>query len=67
MEAAQTLPLLIAQPGTSDILDAMQVHRLRLAKAQGLSISHATLSKRITAPTSGYWVPPPQRNETFHL
>ena len=36
MEAAQTLPLLIEKPGTADILDAMKVHRIRLAKDQGL-------------------------------
>jgi hypothetical protein len=36
MEAAQTLPLLIDRPGTADILDAMKVHRIRLAKNQGL-------------------------------
>jgi hypothetical protein len=36
MEAAQTLPLLIEKPGTADILDAMKMHRIRLAKDQGL-------------------------------
>jgi hypothetical protein len=36
MEAAQTLPLLIENAGTADILDAMKVHRIRLAKDQGL-------------------------------
>lgn len=36
MEAEQTLPLLIEKPGTGDILDAMKVHRIRLAKDQGL-------------------------------
>jgi SAM-dependent methyltransferase len=36
MEAAQTLPLFIEVPGTADVLDAMKVHRIRLAKDQGL-------------------------------
>lgn len=36
MDAAQTLPLLIEKPGTADVLDAMKVHRIRLAKDQGL-------------------------------
>jgi hypothetical protein len=36
MEAAQTLPLPIEKPGANDILDAMKVHRMRLAKDQGL-------------------------------
>jgi len=36
MEAAQTLPLLIKAPATADLLDAMQVHRIRLAKEQGM-------------------------------
>ena len=35
-EAAQTLPLLIDQPAPADILDAMKLHRIRLAKDQGL-------------------------------
>lgn len=36
MEATQTLPLLIAAPGTTDLLDAMKLHRIRLARDQGL-------------------------------
>lgn len=36
LEAAQTLPLLVASPGTADIIDAMQMHRIRLSKDQGL-------------------------------
>ncbi len=36
LEAAQTLPLLIERPAAEDILDAMIVHRIRLAKDQGL-------------------------------
>ncbi len=36
LEAAQTLPLLVASPGTADIIDAMKVHRIRLSKDQGL-------------------------------
>lgn len=35
-EAAQTLPLLIERPRASDVIEAMQTHRLRLAKDQGL-------------------------------
>jgi SAM-dependent methyltransferase len=36
LEAAQTLPLLIESPAPADIIDAMKVHRIRLAKDQGL-------------------------------
>ncbi|PWF41782.1 hypothetical protein, partial [Massilia glaciei] len=36
LEAGQTLPLLIERPEPSDIIDAMKVHRIRLAKDQGL-------------------------------
>lgn len=36
LEAGQTLPLLITSPESSDIIDAMKVHRIRLAKDQGL-------------------------------
>lgn len=36
LEAAQTLPLLFERPAAADILDAMIVHRIRLAKDQGL-------------------------------
>ena len=36
MEAAQTLPLLIEEPGPHDILEAMKMHRIRLARDQGL-------------------------------
>jgi SAM-dependent methyltransferase len=36
MEAEQTLPLLMGTPGTGDVLDAMKMHRIRLAKDQGL-------------------------------
>lgn len=36
LEAAHTLPVLVASPGTSDVIDAMKLHRIRLAKDQGL-------------------------------
>jgi hypothetical protein len=36
LEAAQTLPLLIARPTPADIIEAMKMHRIRLAKDQGL-------------------------------
>ena len=36
LEAAQTLPLLIEHPQPADIIDAMKMHRIRLAKDQGL-------------------------------
>lgn len=36
LEAAQTLPVLVSSPGTSDIIDAMQMHRMRLGRDQGL-------------------------------
>jgi hypothetical protein len=36
LEAGQTLPLFISNPASLDIIDAMKVHRIRLAKDQGL-------------------------------
>jgi SAM-dependent methyltransferase len=36
LEAAQTLPILVARPEPADVIDAMQVHRIRLGKDQGL-------------------------------
>lgn len=36
LEATQTLPILAANPGTTDIIDAMKLHRIRLSKDQGL-------------------------------
>ena len=48
MEAAQTLPLLIAKPGTNDVLDAMKVHRIRLAKDQGLRAWEPATGTRAT-------------------
>ena len=36
LEAAQTLPILASSPGLGDVIDAMQVHRIRLGKDQGL-------------------------------
>jgi hypothetical protein len=36
LEAKQTLPILVTSPDPSDVIDAMKVHRIRLAKDQGL-------------------------------
>lgn len=36
LEAGQTLPLLIEHPAPADVIDATKVHRIRLAKDQGL-------------------------------
>lgn len=36
LEAGQTLPLLMESPAPADIIDAMKLHRVRLAKDQGL-------------------------------
>ena len=36
LEAGQTLPLLIANPASMDVIEAMKMHRIRLAKDQGL-------------------------------
>lgn len=36
LEAQQTLPILVTSPSTSDVIDAMKVHRIRLSKDQGL-------------------------------
>ena len=36
LEAGQTLPLLIENPKPTDVIDAMKMHRIRLAKDQGL-------------------------------
>lgn len=36
LEAEQTLPMLTASPGPADVIDAMQMHRIRLANDQGL-------------------------------
>jgi hypothetical protein len=36
LEAGQTLPILVAQPSAMDVIDAMKMHRIRLAKDQGL-------------------------------
>ena len=37
-KAAQTLPLLSGELGTAGVLDATKVHRIRLAKDQGLRV-----------------------------
>jgi SAM-dependent methyltransferase len=36
LEASQTLPVMASSPGTADVIDAMRLHRIRLAKDQGL-------------------------------
>jgi SAM-dependent methyltransferase len=36
LEAAHTLPILVTNPSPADVIDAMQVHRIRLSKDQGL-------------------------------
>jgi hypothetical protein len=36
LEAGQTLPILVKEPSCDDVIDAMQTHRIRLAKDQGL-------------------------------
>jgi SAM-dependent methyltransferase len=36
LEASQTLPIFAASPEPADVIDAMQVHRIRLSKDQGL-------------------------------
>jgi len=65
LEAGLTLPLLVAQPSEADVIDAMKVHRIRLASDQGLrpwepkhgkvksnrSIEPAATNSRIASPT----------------
>jgi hypothetical protein len=46
VEAGQTLPLLIESPSPSDVIDAMKVHRIRLAKDQGLQSWEPVLAAR---------------------
>jgi len=36
LEAVQTLPILVPSPEPEDVIEAMQVHRIRLGKDQGL-------------------------------
>ncbi|MGZ8291829.1 MAG: class I SAM-dependent methyltransferase [Telluria sp.] len=36
LEAGQTLPMLVEHPTTKDVINAMKMHRIRLAKDQGL-------------------------------
>ena len=36
LEASQTLPILTSSPAPADVIDAMQMHRIRLANDQGL-------------------------------
>ncbi|MBD8532236.1 MULTISPECIES: methyltransferase domain-containing protein [unclassified Massilia] len=50
LEASQTLPVLASSPRTADIIDAMKLHRIRLAKDQGLRPwEPASLGERVTA------------------
>jgi len=50
LEATQTLPVLASSPGTADVIDAMKLHRIRLAKDQGLRPwEPASLGERVTA------------------
>jgi protein-L-isoaspartate O-methyltransferase len=49
LEAGQTLPLLIESPSPADVIDAMKVHRIRLAKDQGLRPWEPVLSVRPSA------------------
>jgi SAM-dependent methyltransferase len=46
LEAAQTLPLLVASPGATDVIDAMKIHRIRLSKDQGLRAWEPGLRER---------------------
>jgi SAM-dependent methyltransferase len=53
LEAAQTLPLLNTMPEPADVIDAMQVHRIRLANDQGLRPWEPPIHKspqRLSAP-----------------
>lgn len=45
LEAGQSLPLLIASPAPHDVIDAMKMHRIRLAKDQGLRPWEPKLSR----------------------
>ena len=49
LEAGQTLPLLIECPAPANIIEAMKVHRIRLAKDQGLRPWEPVLSARLGA------------------
>jgi SAM-dependent methyltransferase len=49
LEAGQTLPLLIESPAPADIIDAMKVHRIRLAKDQGLRPWEPRMTTRSSA------------------
>jgi SAM-dependent methyltransferase len=51
LEAGQTLPLLIEHPAASDVIDAMKVHRIRLAKDQGLRPWEPAPSPALSAAT----------------
>lgn len=54
LEAGQTLPLLIESPTPADIIDAMKMHRIRLAKDQGLRPWEPVLSARPSAPIASW-------------
>ncbi|HEX9173883.1 MAG TPA: class I SAM-dependent methyltransferase [Telluria sp.] len=53
LEATQTLPVLVDSPGTPDIIDAMQMHRIRLSKDQGLRPWEPSLANKPAAFTIG--------------
>jgi SAM-dependent methyltransferase len=50
LEAGQTLPLLTASVTPADIIDAMKVHRIRLAKDQGLRSWEPAPATRLNTP-----------------
>jgi hypothetical protein len=52
LEASQTLPILAASPEPADVIDAMQVHRIRLSKDQGLRPWEPSTNRNRTAADS---------------
>ncbi len=65
LEAAQTLPIFASTPGTGDIIDAMQVHRIRLSKDQGLrpweprrAAGHITTARQAEPAMGELGIPP---------
>lgn len=56
LEAAQTLPILVATPDPADVIDAMKLHRIRLSKDQGLrpwEPANVTGRNRVVVPSLG--------------
>ncbi len=56
LEAAQTLPILVAAPDPADVIDAMKLHRIRLSKDQGLrpwEPANTAGRKQVAAPSLG--------------